>query len=101
MLRWLWEFSRANTLFYIELQSILGFLPRKIKFYHQAFCHSSIEDEKYGNNERLELLGDAIFNAVITEYLFHNKDTNEPDLGKQSLQCGRRVDVLKLWLTWK
>jgi len=71
MLRWLWEFSRANTLFYIELHSILGFLPRKIKFYHQAFCHSSIEDEKYGNNERLELLGDAIFNAVITEYLFH------------------------------
>ena len=71
MLRWLWEFSRANILFYIELQSILGFLPRKIEFYHQAFCHSSIEDEKYGNNERLELLGDAIFNAVITEYLFH------------------------------
>jgi len=36
-----------------------------------------------------------------TEYLFHNEDNKEPDLGKQSLQCGRRVDVLKLWLTWK
>ena len=36
-----------------------------------------------------------------TEYLFHDGDTKEPDLGKQSLQCGRRVDALKLWLTWK
>jgi len=44
---------------------------------------------------------DSLNDVEGTEYLFHDKDTNEPDLGKQSLQCGRRVDVLKLWLTWK
>ena len=44
---------------------------------------------------------DRLNDVEGTEYLFHDKDTNEPDLGKQSLQCGRRVDVLKLWLTWK
>ena len=71
MLKWLKGFSRAKRSFSTELYSILGFSPKKIEFYHQAFCHSSIEHQEYGNNERLEFLGDAIFNAVITEYLFH------------------------------
>ena len=77
MLKWLRGFSRAKRSFSSELYSILGFSPKKIEFYHQALCHSSIEQQEYGNNERLEFLGDAIFNAVITEYLFHkmpNKD---------------------------
>lgn len=77
MLKWLRRFSREKKSFSSGLYSILGFLPKKIEFYHQAFCHSSIEHQEYGNNERLEFLGDAIFNTVITEYLFHkmpNKD---------------------------
>lgn len=51
----------------------------------------------FKNPSILESLNDV----AGTEYLFHNKDTKEPDLGKHSLQCGRRVDVLKLWFTWK
>ena len=37
--------------------------------------------------------------AVKADYLFHEDD--EMDLGQKSLQCGRRVDALKLWLAWK
>ena len=36
-----------------------------------------------------------------TEYLFHDDNKKTLDLGKYSLQCGRRVDALKLWLSWK
>jgi glutamate/tyrosine decarboxylase-like PLP-dependent enzyme len=36
-----------------------------------------------------------------TEYLFHQNDDGALDLGKMSLQCGRRVDALRLWLMWK
>ncbi len=34
-----------------------------------------------------------------SNYLFH--DEASYDMGKKSLQCGRRVDALKLWLSWK
>jgi glutamate/tyrosine decarboxylase-like PLP-dependent enzyme len=34
-------------------------------------------------------------------YLFHEGHDPSLDLGRRSLQCGRRVDVLKLWLIWK
>jgi len=34
-----------------------------------------------------------------SDYLFHEETS--PDLGKISLQCGRKVDSLKLWLSWK
>ncbi len=36
-----------------------------------------------------------------SEYLFHKEDSNLPDIGPKSLQCGRKVDALKLWLSWK
>jgi len=32
-------------------------------------------------------------------YLFHGGDESL-NLGKKSFQCGRRVDILKLWLSW-
>lgn len=42
--------------------------------------------------------------AVIeqtSDYLFHENENDEYDLGKKSIQCGRRVDSLKLWLSLK
>ena len=35
------------------------------------------------------------------DYLFHEDSYSHLDMGKLSLQCGRRVDALKLWLAWK
>ncbi|MDF1559583.1 MAG: aspartate aminotransferase family protein [Bacteroidales bacterium] len=37
---------------------------------------------------------------INTDYIFHDIDEVE-DLGKKSIQCGRRVDAVKLWFAWK
>ncbi len=35
------------------------------------------------------------------DYLFHDTDEGNRDRGDMTLQCGRRVDALKLWLAWQ
>jgi glutamate/tyrosine decarboxylase-like PLP-dependent enzyme len=34
-------------------------------------------------------------------YIFHDYENKEYDTGPHSLQCGRKVDILKLWLSWQ
>ncbi len=34
-------------------------------------------------------------------YIFHQYDNKDWDTGPSSLQCGRRVDALKVWLPWR
>ncbi|NER46725.1 MAG: glutamate decarboxylase, partial [Symploca sp. SIO1A3] len=36
-----------------------------------------------------------------TDYLFHDDENAPYNLGQMSLQCGRKVDTLKLWLCWQ
>ena len=40
-------------------------------------------------------------NAMNADYLFHDDGSARWNLGDMSLQCGRRVDALKLWLSWQ
>lgn len=35
------------------------------------------------------------------KYLFHQDENAEYNLGERSIQCGRRADALKVWLSWK
>jgi glutamate/tyrosine decarboxylase-like PLP-dependent enzyme len=35
-----------------------------------------------------------------TDYIYHDLDEIE-DLGRKSIQCGRRADSVKLWFAWK
>ena len=35
------------------------------------------------------------------EYLFHSDENSEFNLGERSIQCGRRADALKVWMSWK
>lgn len=56
------------------LQPILGFYPKNISLYEQAFLHKSViaenELKPFESNERLEFLGDAILDSVVSHYLF-------------------------------
>lgn len=36
-----------------------------------------------------------------TDYIYHDNEAANYNLGKQSIQCGRRVDALKVWLAWR
>jgi len=50
----------------------------------QAFCHRSYLNENpdfyLDQNERLEFLGDAVLELVVSEYLFKNYDVPEGDM---------------------
>jgi len=57
-----------------RLKKILGFKPGNLKLYELAFIHRSatftMPDGKKVNNERLEFLGDAVLDAILSDYLF-------------------------------
>ncbi len=39
--------------------------------------------------------------ATQADYLFHDTEEAGRDRGDMTIQCGRRVDALKLWLAWQ
>lgn len=58
----------------MEINQILGFKPKDIKYFRKAFTHRSmnIKDSEGNaiNYERLEFLGDAMLSAVIASHLY-------------------------------
>lgn len=57
------------------LYGILGFYPHNLEFYRAALAHKSQSYRnragKPVNNERLEYLGDAILEAVVSDIVYH------------------------------
>ena len=68
-LRW----SRDRE-YYKIVKHLFGFLPNNIELYKLALIHRSaslfLEDGTPINNERLEFLGDAVIEAIVSDYLF-------------------------------
>ena len=77
MLNWI---DRIKLLFrkdkelYRKVYNILGFYPHDIEYYRIAFAHSSSEykgrNGRTVNNERLEFLGDAVLEMVVSDIVF-------------------------------
>lgn len=62
-----------NRLYYRLIDDIFGFIPNNIELYKLALIHKSASVEYGGrsiNNERLEFLGDAVIEAITSDYLF-------------------------------
>ena len=59
---------------YLSFYKILGFYPKNIEYYHLAVRHRSALSGKKRtatlNNERLEFLGDAVLNTVVSDILY-------------------------------
>lgn len=68
-------FCKDKT-FVCLLHDILGFYPRNIAVYREALMHRSLNHyrphEKKKDNERLEYLGDAVIETVVSDILYHH-----------------------------
>jgi ribonuclease-3 len=66
--------SAKDEEFISAIKKVIGFKPKNIDLYKEAFTHSSLKKTNAKGNplnyERLEFLGDAILGAVIANYLF-------------------------------
>lgn len=60
---------------------MLGFYPKRIGLYELALRHKSTsirtDDGILLNNERLEFLGDAVLNVLVSDILFHHFETKK------------------------
>jgi ribonuclease III len=65
---------KKDGVFYLKIKTLLGFEPKRLSLYSEAFTHPSYQYQKEGRKsyERLEFLGDAILGAVIADYIFTN-----------------------------
>ncbi len=67
-----------------EASRVLGVEFRNVEYLQTAFTHRSYINEHrnypFDHNERLEFLGDAVLELIVTEYLFHHYPNPEGEL---------------------
>lgn len=67
----------------MDILDKLNIKPSKPKLYEEAFTHTSFANEHNCNSyERLEYLGDAVLELIMSEYLYKNMDYQEGLLTK-------------------
>lgn len=67
-----------------DLFEQLNIKPIELKYYDTAFLHSSYVNENHlkADYERLEFLGDAVLELVMSDYLYNHLDIKEGDMTK-------------------
>lgn len=82
------------------LEKKLGIVFNNRDLLHQAFVHRSYLNERpkfeLSHNERLEFLGDAVLELVVTEYLYKNYPNPEGELTnwRASLVRGKTISEI-------
>lgn len=78
--------NNCDIIFLVILMKILnqiGIKPNDINLFKTAFSHTSYANEnRCKSYERLEFLGDAVLELLVSDYLFKNKDLAEGKMTK-------------------
>ena len=95
--------SKARKEPYLLFHKVLGFYPDKIEYYQLAVRHKSVsiptENGRNLSNERLEFLGDAVLNSVVTDILYRRyEDEREGFLTNTRSKIVKRDSLNKLAL---
>ena len=65
---------RKDKELYFQIYDILGFYPHNIELYQIALAHRSKMYKNHSgravNNERLEYLGDAVLETIVSDIVF-------------------------------
>ena len=63
----------------MKIFKTLNFNPTNINLYYEAFTHTSYSNENpsFTSYERLEFLGDAILEFIISDYLYKERHLTE------------------------
>lgn len=76
LLDYLYYLACPDKEFARQLYRIMGFYPRNIEIYREALMHRSLNhyrpQEQKKDNERLEYLGDAVIETVVSDILYHH-----------------------------
>ena len=68
----------------MEILKRLGITIKDKDLYDKALTHSSYTNEQGGENyERLEFLGDAVLQIIMSEYYYLNTNLNEGEMSKE------------------
>lgn len=67
------HYLSSDKQFARSVANIIGFTPKNLHIFKQAFSHKSAVEPKLHtvtSNERLEYLGDSVLSTIVAEYLF-------------------------------
>lgn len=94
------QLNEKDELFLNSLELIIGYKPKNIHYFKKAFTHSSVKQELNGkpyNYERLEFLGDAFLDSIVSSYLYSiSPDGNEGYLTKMRSKIVSRENLNRI-----
>lgn len=99
-------FTREGRKFYFFLAKTAGYWPRNTDLFRTAFIHKSAGKRQEGkdcpyNNERLEYLGDAVIETVVSDILYHKyPDADEGFMShlRSNMVCRARLNSISFSL---
>ncbi len=99
-------FSRKGRKFYFFLVKTIGYWPRSTEHFSKAFVHRSVSPsahlaEAEVNNERLEYLGDAVIETIVSDILYHKfPSADEGFLShlRSNMVCRARLNTISFEL---